>query len=85
MAATPRWRTDMLTGRQIREARDRLGWMRSDLARRAGLALSVVKRAEATDGEAVVTTAQIAALRLAFTKAGELSALRESPENEGRV
>lgn len=73
----------MLTGRQIREARERLGWVRSDLARRAGLALSVVKRAEATDGEAIVTTAQIAALRLAFTKAGELSASTQPPASEG--
>ncbi|RYB07262.1 hypothetical protein D3272_04170 [Lichenibacterium ramalinae] len=60
----------MLTGRQLREARDKLGWLPSELARRAGLALSIVRRAEATDGEAVVTTAQIAALRLAFTKVG---------------
>ena len=60
----------MLTGRQLREARDKLGWLPSELARRAGLALSIVRRAESTDGEAVVTTAQIAALRLAFTKVG---------------
>ena len=60
----------MLTGRQLREARAKLGWLPSELARRAGLALSIVRRAEAMDGEAVVTTAQIAALRLAFTKVG---------------
>ena len=60
----------MLTGRQLRETRDKLGWLPSELARRAELALSIVRRAEATDGEAVVTTAQIAALRLAFTKVG---------------
>ena len=60
----------MLTGRQLREARDKLGWLPHELAKRAGLALSIIRRAEATDGEAVVTTAQIAALRLAFTKAG---------------
>ena len=60
----------MLTGRQLREARDKLGWLPHELARRAGLTLSIIRRAEATDGEAVVTTAQIAALRLAFTKAG---------------
>ena len=67
---TSTWRYDMLTGRQLREARDKLGWLPHELARRAGLALSIVRRAEASDGEAVVTTAQIAALRLAFTKAG---------------
>ncbi len=65
-----RWRIDMLTGRRIREARDKLGGLPSELARRANLALSIVRRAEATDGEAVVTTAQIASLRLAFTKVG---------------
>lgn len=60
----------MITGRQIREARDKLGLARNELARRAGLLTSVVRRAEATDGEAVITTAQIAALRLIFVKAG---------------
>lgn len=72
----------MLTGRQIRDARNKLGWVPSELARRAGIAVSIIRRAEATDGEAVVTTAQIAALQLAFTKAGEALAPDEQPAGE---
>ena len=60
----------MITGRQIREARGKLDRLPGELAKRAGLALSIIRRAEATDGEAVITTAQIAVLRLTFVKAG---------------
>ncbi len=70
---------DLLTGRQIGKARDRLGRRRSGLARRAGSSLSVVNRAEAADGDAVVTIAQTAAPRLAFLEVGEALATREQP------
>ena len=59
-----------ITGRQIREARTRLKWDRSTLARRTALPLTGVERAEASDGEPLITVAQEIAIKHALTVAG---------------
>ncbi len=59
-----------ITGRQIREARVLLKWDRSKLARRLALPLTVIERAERGDGEPHITTAQVVAIRGAFSAAG---------------
>ena len=60
----------MLTGRQIREARGLLGWYRKGLATRTAVSLSVIDRAEASDGEPYLTMVQEIAIRHAFVTAG---------------
>jgi transcriptional regulator with XRE-family HTH domain len=59
-----------ITGRQIREARTLLGWDRSTVARRTGLPIIVVTRAEASDGEPHITMAQGIAIKHALAIAG---------------
>ncbi len=60
----------MITGAQIRQARQLLGWGLSRLAERARLQTSTIQRAECVDGEAPITLAHEAAIRLAFESAG---------------
>ena len=61
----------MLTGRQIREGRALLGLQRNELAARVALVTTAtIARAEATDDEPPITTAQAAAIERAFDKAG---------------
>lgn len=58
----------MLTGRQIREARHLLAWERTGMARRVGLPVTVIDRAEAEDGEANIAVAQ--EIKSVFEKVG---------------
>ncbi len=60
----------MLTGRQIREARILLRWQRKGLADRTAVPLSAIERAEASDGEPLITMAQEIVIRHAFVTAG---------------
>jgi transcriptional regulator with XRE-family HTH domain len=60
----------LLTGGQIRAARAFVGWSARDLAERAGLGLSTVQRAEASDGEPSITKANLAAIRTSLETAG---------------
>jgi hypothetical protein len=62
--------TAMVTGAQIREARQLLQLNPLRLARRAKVAVSVIGRAERTDGERAITTEQIRAVQHALEDAG---------------
>lgn len=60
-----------ITGRQIREARSLLGLQRNELAARAKtITTATIVRAESVDGEPPITSAQVAAIRLALDSAG---------------
>lgn len=63
----------MLSGAQCRMARGLLGWSVQDLAGRAGLGLSTIKRLEAVDG--VPSGAQV----------GTLQAIAKALTDTGRV
>ena len=60
----------MITGWQIRIARVLLGWEPSRLAQKANVPVTVVLRAESSEGEPVVTVAQRTALLTALRSAG---------------
>lgn len=60
----------MITGRQIREARQSLQWSQKELARKAKVSLSVVVRAENSPGEPLVKIVQGKALLAALRAAG---------------
>ena len=60
----------MLTGRDIREARDLLGWGRYDLQRRTALPLFAVDRLTNNPGDLDGTLAEDIILREAFHRAG---------------
>ena len=53
----------MITGAQIRKARELLGWAPSRLAQRAKLHSAIVQRAESVDGEPPITVYQHALIR----------------------
>ena len=56
-------RVEMITGAQIRKARELLGWAPSRLAKRAKLHSAIVQRAESVDGEPPITVYQHALIR----------------------
>ena len=60
----------MITGAQIRRARELLGWTRFKLSSRAGLHPAIVERAEKAVGALPVTAYQQALLRNALEDAG---------------
>ena len=60
----------MITGQQIREARELLNMPQPRLAERAKLKLAIVTRAEATDGKPAISIANIAAIQRALEAAG---------------
>jgi ribosome-binding protein aMBF1 (putative translation factor) len=60
----------MLSGAQIREARSRLGWSSQELAKRAHVLESTVKRAERTAGEPLITLEHQRKIRATFSAAG---------------
>jgi hypothetical protein len=59
-----------LTSAQIRAARALLRWSAADLAREAALGLATIRRAELTEGETSMTTANDLAVRRALETAG---------------
>ena len=60
----------MITGEQIRRARELLGWTRFKLSSRAALHPAIVERAEKAVGALPVTAYQQALLRNALEDAG---------------
>ena len=60
----------MITGEQIRRARELLGWTRFKLSSRAALHPAIVERAEKAAGALPVTAYQQALLRNALEAAG---------------
>lgn len=60
----------MLTGAQIRAGRALLAWSQSDLAAETGLALSTIKRLEASVGMLRSNVATASKIRDALNKAG---------------
>jgi transcriptional regulator with XRE-family HTH domain len=60
----------MLTGLQIRTARELLGWDTVQLARKATLFPRTIERAERSNGEAVLNPVQAAKARRTLESAG---------------
>jgi hypothetical protein len=60
----------MLTGLQIRTARNLLRWAPHKLAERARLPTKTIERAESTEGEACITIAQENEIRRVLRAAG---------------
>ena len=70
-AASRRYRcAGMITGLQIRRARERLGWSVEQLGRRVKLRPSTIERAEGTPGEPPITVLQMRAIQAALESAG---------------
>ena len=60
----------MITGSQIRMARAHLKWTLEELAKRAGVGLSTVRRMESANGPPPSTVANLQAVQRAFEAAG---------------
>jgi hypothetical protein len=60
----------MITGVQIRTGRNLLGWDALALSRKAGVGPATIIRAEASEGEALITIVQENAIRRAMNEAG---------------
>jgi len=60
----------MITGQQIKAARELLGWAPSRLAQRAKLHSTIVQRAESVAGEPPITLYQQALIRDALERFG---------------
>jgi hypothetical protein len=60
----------MITGAQIKAARELLGWAPWKLARFSRVPSAVIRRAESVDGEATITVYQEALIRNALLDAG---------------
>ncbi|WP_237482986.1 hypothetical protein [Lichenibacterium dinghuense] len=60
----------MVTGRQIRAARELLGWDRADLSRQAFLPLSVIEVIEYQESASMLLDGQMLALRRTCERAG---------------
>jgi ribosome-binding protein aMBF1 (putative translation factor) len=75
----------MVTGAQIREARSRLGWSSHELAKRAQVPETTVKRAESSTGEPLITVEHQRKIRGALSAAGiPLEGARSPPEHRFR-
>ena len=61
-----------LTSAQIRAARALVRWSAEDLARESNLGVTTIRRAELTEGETSMTTANDLAVRRALEAAGVL-------------
>ena len=59
-----------LTSAQIRAARSLIRWSAEDLAARSSLSVATIRRAELTDAETSMTTANDLAVRRALEAAG---------------
>jgi hypothetical protein len=69
----------MITGAQIRQARELLGWPPTRLAQRAKVHSAIVRRAESVDGEPPVTVYQAALIRDALERFGNEFTNGEEP------
>ncbi|WP_082499507.1 helix-turn-helix domain-containing protein [Rhizobium sp. Leaf391] len=59
-----------ITGAQIRAARALIRWSAKDLAKRAGVGVATVSRAEIEDGTTSLTGANVTAIRSALESGG---------------
>ena len=57
-------------GRQLKAARALVGWEQTNLAKKAGVAISTVRRMESFDGEVGARTATLSLVQRALEKAG---------------
>ena len=69
----------MITGAQIRMARGHLKWSVEELAKRAGVGLSTVRRMESVDGPPPSTVANLQAVQRVF----EVEGIEFIPGNGG--
>ena len=60
----------MITGRQLKAARALVGWEQTDLARKAGVAISTVRRMESFQGEIGARTSTLSVVTKALERAG---------------
>ena len=60
----------MLTGREIRQARQLLRWGKDNFSRRVLLPMTLIEAVESSDGPAWLTDEQEAAIRRVFEGAG---------------
>ena len=60
----------MLTGRQIRQARQLLRWGKDNFSRRVLLPMNLIEAVESSDGPAWLTDEQEAVIRRVFEGAG---------------
>ena len=72
---------NVITGTQLRAARALLRWSAEDVARRSGIGIATVRRAEAEDGPPHTTTANLKAICEVLQRAG----VEFIPENGGGV
>ena len=78
----------MITGAQIKAAREQLKWSANELARRCRLAASTVHRAECVHGEPPITNAHAAIIRQALERAGvefDDAGVRVSPKPKAKT
>jgi hypothetical protein len=69
----------MITGAQIRRARELLGWAPTRLAQRAKLHSTIIQRAESVDGEPPITVYQEALIRNALERFGVEFGIGDAP------
>ena len=60
----------MITGAQIRAARAMVRWTPMELAAKSRVPIEPIRRAERSDGEAILTSEHESAIRAAFEAAG---------------
>jgi predicted transcriptional regulator len=60
----------VITGRQLKAARALVGWEQTDLARKAGVAISTVRRMESFEGEIGARTSTLSLVKKALERAG---------------
>jgi len=60
----------VITGRQLKAARALVGWEQTDLARKAGVAISTVRRMESFQGEIGARTSTLSLVTKALERAG---------------
>ena len=63
-------RLRLITGRQLKAARALLGWEQTDLAAKAGVAISTVRRMESFPGEIGARTGTLSLVKKALEKGG---------------
>jgi hypothetical protein len=70
---------EMITGAQIKAARELLGWTPWKLARSSQVPSAVIRRAESVDGEPTITVYQEALIRNALRDAGAEFTIGDEP------
>jgi len=60
----------LITRGELKAARAVVGWEQTDLAKKAGVAISTVRRMESFDGEVEASTSTLSLVQRALQKAG---------------